>query len=220
MADKPSGKPPAKAPAPAASPWASVSAPKTAEIVIAIVLLLAALPLLSNMFFPPEGGGAVATALSSLIETLKMISTVVSMAALVVAVYAYFKIQDITAEEKRKLGLVLNWSTERKQKNVRWERVEKYMLSANPSDWKIAILEADNMLDEIVERMGYKGATLGERMKTIEASDFPYLDETWQAHKLRNAIAHKGTDYPLTKSEADQAITTYHRVFKESGYIA
>lgn len=211
-------KPPAKAPpAPA---WPAVSAPKTAEVVIAVLLILAVLPLLSHIFFPPEGGGAVASALAAVLAVVKTVATIVSMIALLIAVYSYFKIQDLVAEEKRKLGLVLNWSTERKQKNVRWERVEKYMQSSNPSDWKIALLEADNMLDEIVERMGYKGATLGERMKTIEASDFPYLDETWQAHKLRNAIAHKGTDYPLTKSEADQAINTYHRVFKEFGYLS
>lgn len=211
-------KPPAKA-APS-SPWPTVAAPKTAEVVIAVLLILTVLPILSNIFFPPEGGGAVASLLASVLSVVKTIATIVSMIALLIAVYSYFKIQDLVAEEKRKLGLVLNWSTERKQKNVRWERVEKYMLSSNPSDWKIALLEADNMLDEIVERMGYKGTTLGERMKTIEASDFPYLDETWQAHKLRNAIAHKGTDYPLTKSEADQAINTYHRVFKEFGYLS
>lgn len=56
-------------------------------------------------------------------------------------------------------------------------------------------------------------------MKNIEASDFPYLEEAWRAHKMRNAIAHKGTDYEISRSEAEQSINIYHRIFKELGYL-
>ena len=150
---------------------------------------------------------------------LKMIATIIAMIALVIIVYSFIRISELSAAESKKLGLALNWSSERRQKNERWERVEQYMSSLNVSDWKIAILEADNILDDVVERMGYKGDNLGERMKNIEASDFPYLEEAWQAHKMRNNIAHKGTDYELTRSEAEQTINIYHRVFKELGYL-
>jgi hypothetical protein len=56
-------------------------------------------------------------------------------------------------------------------------------------------------------------------MKHIEASDFPMLDEAWEVHKIRNQIAHKGTDYPLTRTEAENVIDVYHRLFKELGYL-
>lgn len=165
------------------------------------------------------GNATFLNAVQRVHDVLVMVATIISMLAFAVIIYAFMRISEISAAETKKLGLALNWSSEKKQKNERWHRVEQYMTSLNPSDWKIAILEADNILDQVVERMGYDGVSLGERMKKIEASDFPYLEEAWTAHKTRNAIAHKGTDYPLNRSEAEQTINIYHRIFKELGYL-
>lgn len=188
------------------------------EIIILIVAVLVGLPLIGFLATQLPGSG-VLDGVASLVSILKTTATIISMIALVIIMYSFLRISEMSKEESAKLGLALNWDTERSQKNERWERVEQYMTSLNSSDWKIAILEADNILDEIVERMGYKGATLGERMKSIEAGDFPYLEETWEAHKLRNTLAHKGTNLELSRSEAEQAINIYHRVFKELGYL-
>ncbi len=209
MADHAAKKPPAPTPPPSNA---------FAEVIVALIVLILVLPLL-GIFLNSGIGGQIPDLFLRIFSFMKMVSTIICMIALVIIVYAFIRISEISKEETEKLGLALTWNSERTQKNVRWEKVEQYMTSLNPSDWKIAILEADNILDEIVERMGYKGQNLGERMKQIEASDFPYLEEAWQAHKLRNQIAHKGTEYTLTRSDADQTINVYHRVFKELGYL-
>jgi hypothetical protein len=188
------------------------------EVIILIVVAVIGLPFVGYLLTQLPGSG-IPERMSALLAILKIVATVISMIALTIIVYAFIRISEMSKEESAKLGLALSWEVERSQKNVRWERVEQYMTSLNQSDWKIAILEADNILDEIVERMGYKGTTLGERMKNIEAGDFPYLDEVWDAHKLRNALAHKGTNLALSRSDAEQAINIYHRVFKELGYL-
>lgn len=184
-------------------------------LVLALILITTVFRIFSDIF----SGVSLLSSIISLIAFVKIVTTIISMIALALAIYAFVRITELSAAETKKLGLALNWNTERQQKNVRWERVEQYMSSLNSSDWKIAILEADNILEDIIERMGYKGEGLGERLKQIEASDFPYLEEAWQAHKMRNAIAHKGTDYDLTRSDAEQTINIYHRVFKELGYL-
>ncbi len=213
-----SDKPPAKGP-----PKAAVGAPSGnkifAEVGGILIALLVFLPILSSLAGSLGFLGVVGDTVASVFSYVKMLATVISMVALIIAVYSFIRISEIAAEETKKLGLALNWTSERKQKNARWERVETYMTSLNSSDWKIAILEADNILDQVVERMGYKGTTLGERMKHIEASDFPYLEDAWTAHKTRNAIAHKGTDYEVSRSDAEQTINIYHRIFKELGYL-
>jgi hypothetical protein len=150
---------------------------------------------------------------------LVFVASAVSTAAITTIVYSIHKLGEIRKAENERLGIVFTWRAEKARKDARWLKVEEYIASAHPSDWKIAILEADNILDEIVKKMGYKGETLGERMKMIEASDFPLLDEAWEVHKIRNQIAHKGTDYPLARTEAENAIDTYHRIFKELGYL-
>ncbi len=98
--------------------------------------------------------------------------------------------------------------------NVEWLRVQKALESDNPADWKLAIIEADTMLDSVVARMGYPGGNLGERLKAIEPSDFTTLNEAWEAHKVRNTIAHEG-NYELTKREVIRVVNLYEKVFRE-----
>ncbi len=209
MADKPASKP---------APPASSLNISLAEAIVAVVLIILVLSILSSVSSPIVGT-AVSNIFSSVLSVVKMIATIISMIAIIIIIYSYIRINEISAEESKKLGLALTWESERSQKNIRWTRVEEYMTSLNPSDWKVAILEADNILDNIVERMGYQGGTLGERMKKISASDFPYLEEAWEAHKIRNAVAHKGTDYALSRSDAEHVINIYYRVFSALGYL-
>lgn len=103
--------------------------------------------------------------------------------------------------------------------NSKWQNVEKHINSENPSDWKLAILEADIMLDEMLDKMGYQGETMGEKLKQIEPSDFTTLDSAWEAHKIRNSIAHEGSDFLINKREADRVIGLYKEVFLEFKYI-
>jgi len=71
----------------------------------------------------------------------------------------------------------------------------------------------------MLTRSGYHGDGVGEKMKGIERSDFNTLDKAWEAHKIRNSIAHGGSDIILTKRTAKKAIDLYRQVFEEFEYI-
>ena len=49
--------------------------------------------------------------------------------------------------------------------NNRWQDVEKHIASDSPNDWKLAIIEADVMLEEILEEKGFAGVTIGDKLK-------------------------------------------------------
>lgn len=104
-------------------------------------------------------------------------------------------------------------------KNPRWEHVLAMASSESPGEWRLAILEADTMLDELTRSMSYRGDNLGERLKNIEKSDFNTLDLAWEAHKVRNQIAHTGSDFILTSREAKRIIGLYRQVFEEFDYV-
>lgn len=104
------------------------------------------------------------------------------------------------------------------REELAWKKITNYLNSTNPSDWKLAILEADTLLDSMILGMGYKGENLGERLKTIEPSDFNTLNEAWEAHKVRNQIAHESS-FELSHKEAVRVLTLFEKVFKEFGYI-
>ena len=103
--------------------------------------------------------------------------------------------------------------------NPKWAKVLEHINSPNSSDWKLAILEADIMLSDALDKMGYRGATMSDKLKSIEPSDFDTLQEAWEAHKIRNAIAHEGSDYTINKPEAERVVKLFQKVFEEFKYI-
>lgn len=100
-----------------------------------------------------------------------------------------------------------------------WERIKSKIDSDNPTEWKMAILEADALLDNIFRKIGYDGDGLGDRLKAIEPSDFDNLQNVWDAHKVRNRIAHGDPDLILQREEARGAMDKYKSALEELKYI-
>lgn len=151
---------------------------------------------------------------------LRAWSYIISLPLFVLVVYLSYRIVQIRQGERYALKQILeNTSSQEKPKlNPAWERVLGFMASNDPNDWRLAIIEADNMLDELVRAMNYRGESLGERLKAIEPSDFQTLNEAWEAHKVRNRIAHE-SGYIPAEQEARQAIARYRAVFEEFHFI-
>jgi hypothetical protein len=101
----------------------------------------------------------------------------------------------------------------------RWQEIEKHMQSPNVSDWRIAILESDIILYDMLDQMGYPGDSIGEKLKQADPSTFNTLQDAWKAHKIRNIIAHEGVNYELSRNEADRTIALYKKVFEEFYFI-
>ena len=80
-------------------------------------------------------------------------------------------------------------------------------------------MEADIMLADILTKMGYQGDSIGEQLKGVEPSDFLTLNDAWEAHKVRNQIAHQGSDFQLNERDAKRIIGLYKKVFSEFYYI-
>lgn len=118
-----------------------------------------------------------------------------------------------------KAGQAMVHGPEAQAGNAVWREVEQKINSVNPSDWRLAIIEADVLLDEMLEQMGLPGDHLGERLKAADRSFFNTLDEAWQAHKVRNIIAHQGSSYQLAYNEAKKTVDLYRRVFEEFYFI-
>jgi hypothetical protein len=101
----------------------------------------------------------------------------------------------------------------------RWRKIVELGSSTNENDWRQAIIQADVILDEILDKMGYHGEGVGEKLKAVEKADFQTLDQAWEAHKVRNAIAHEGPDFMLSQHEVRRVINLFQQVFEEFFYI-
>jgi hypothetical protein len=137
------------------------------------------------------------------------------------AVYSRVKLHNLAKAEQEIYGsevpAALGAETAKPlaEKNDKWVRVIEHLNSTNPSDWRLAIIEADVMLDELLTANRYHGDSVGEKLKSVEPGDMKTLDAAWEAHKVRNRIAHSGSDFELTEREAKRVIALFESVFKE-----
>lgn len=94
----------------------------------------------------------------------------------------------------------------------RFAVIQGYMSSQSEALWRIGIMEADNLLLEVLSDKGYQGEGLGEMLKT---ASFKTISLAWDAHKVRNRIAHEGSNFELTDREARRVFMLYESVFRE-----
>ena len=104
-------------------------------------------------------------------------------------------------------------------KNERWSKTLSYLFSQHASDWKLAIIEADSMLESLMEQLGFRGENLGDRLKMANQENFPNLTIAWEVHAIRNRIAHEGLAFELSQHEAKRVIALYEQIFHEYGFI-
>lgn len=153
---------------------------------------------------------------------LFIIGSAVSLILALGALYVLYKIWGFKYEERKKYFQAEIASLEtfdHTEHNIRWKKVTDLLNAQSESDWRLAILEADNILADLLKKMGYDGETIGESLKKIEPSDFLTLSAAWEAHKVRNRIAHEGAAFRLSHREAQRVVELYSRVFEEFHYI-
>ncbi len=158
------------------------------------------------------------TDLEDTLNWVKFISAMISLLFLVGVIYAFNKLAKLNKKQLAEYAKVIVEETPQ-ERLIKWEKIQRYVKSENPSDWKVAILEADSLLDDIIKKIGYEGKNFGERLMHITTAQFKNLNNVWFAHKTRNRIAHGGADYEITKDETEKLMDIYKKAFEELEYL-
>ena len=106
-----------------------------------------------------------------------------------------------------------------KETAANWQEIKALADSGNPSDWNMAVLRADALLEDVLAHRGYEGETIAERLKIVDSSALPSLDRLWSAHRLRNMIAHDPLEQH-TKETIIQALRSYEAALKDLKVLA
>ena len=102
---------------------------------------------------------------------------------------------------------------------LRWNRIMEEIASGAEQNLRLAILEADIMLGELLGVLGYRGETMADKMRQVDRANFNTIDLAWEAHRARNAIAHQGTTASISAHEANRVINLYQKIFREFKFI-
>ncbi len=128
--------------------------------------------------------------------------------------------KDQKEEVKKKiLEMIEKDSAKEENGNYRWHYILTLIESVQESDWRVSILEADSLLEEVLKEKGFSGETLNELLNSARESGFRHIQDAWEAHIFRNNIAHQGIKVEMTQSKGRQIIKKYQNFFEELGVV-
>ncbi len=153
--------------------------------------------------------------------TFTVLSVLLSLFLTAGTIYCIVRILQIRRHEEERYAAAAHPVAARDvpKAQLRWNRIKDEVSSSNEQAWRLAILEADIMLNELLDLLAYRGETMADKMKQVERADWKTIDLAWEAHKMRNAIAHQGSMQRLSDREARRIIGLYEQVFKEFKFV-
>jgi len=101
--------------------------------------------------------------------------------------------------------------------HVAWLGIEQQLKRNDDNSFYLTILNADKLLDQALRERGFKGETMGERMKSAKGL-WTNANQVWSAHKLRNKIAHE-TNVRVSFDDTRRALIAFKQGLKDMGAI-
>ncbi len=93
-----------------------------------------------------------------------------------------------------------------------WRKIVRRLDTGLEQEYRSAVVEADDMFDASLNRMGYRGQNLEERLDKLTFATLPNIKDVYEAHKIRNSIV-RDPDYRLTLEEAKRTLDIFEKAF-------
>lgn len=173
--------------------------------------------------------GGDSLSFSRFLELMKVLLVILIIITLIILIYFLVRMYELQQEDKpkkeKKTKVVLDevggaasvvaGAAVVPQINETWERIRQNAYSEEESRWRLSIIEADIYMDKLLDQKGYIGETVSDKLKKISENQLASIQYAWEAHKIRNKIAHEGADFVLTLPETRRIILLYEVVFRE-----
>ena len=150
---------------------------------------------------------------------ITIVGYLLSIVGLFSIVYGLVRLFELREREEKFYSTLILPEGAKEGAHPRWKHIQELIAGTTPSEWREAIIEADIMLDDALTRQGYVGDGVSEKLKAADKDEFKSLQSAWEAHKVRNQIAHQGSSFDLSESLARRTIGHYQTVFDEFGII-
>jgi len=103
-----------------------------------------------------------------------------------------------------------------KQIEKRWAKIKKRIEAGSEAEYKLAIIESEDFLNEILEERGYEGKDFQETINSADRLVSSNLSEILAAHEVRNSIVYN-PDYKLDSEQAKKILGVYESAVNSIG---
>lgn len=156
---------------------------------------------------------------SPLIDTLILIFVILDVAATAVFIFSikkglHFRPDfDLGIKKARKL-LTLR----EKMVMERWNSAVAKLAINSPESAKMAIIEADNLVNDILKELGIPGDNLPDRLSNLELEELEHDEEVFAAHRLRKELTAT-PEFMVSVGDGKKAVAAYEAFLKELGLL-
>lgn len=144
---------------------------------------------------------------------IKILFIIFSVFCAVAIVYFYKKTNYLHLDQLEIWDILKNFKDYGASKSQKqWKKIKQNFEKNEPVYWKLALLEAEKLMDEILTRMGLGPGTMDERLARASVDEIPNLQDVIKARALCQDIA-RDPDYRLNKENAEEALGAFEKAF-------
>lgn len=98
----------------------------------------------------------------------------------------------------------------------RWREINDLMNQGKPSTYKVAVMDADKLVDYVLKAKVGSAGTMADRLKKSKGLFRSYYDyqNLWEAHKMRNRMVHDA-EHEIYPAEVKKVISYFEKALKE-----
>ena len=96
----------------------------------------------------------------------------------------------------------------------RWRSILEKFQGASPESIRLAVIDADSLVDDALKQMGIPGDHMADRLSQFSPEEISSLNSVWRAHRYRNEIVHT-PGFAVSPEDAQEALGQYEAFLKE-----
>ncbi len=131
-----------------------------------------------------------------------------------------FSLHDVSEFRKqRKFGSEYVPSLSKSAMDKQWSKIEERLRSGSLSEYKVAILEADAIVEGILKDVGYNGgANMAQKIEKLGAAQPDDAAMLSEAHQIRNRIIQE-QDFHPDLEQTKKTLESYKDFLKKFDYF-
>ncbi len=102
-----------------------------------------------------------------------------------------------------------------KKELKKWENIKKSLQKSEiEEEWKVGVLEAYSLFGELLEKFGFPGNSIRERIEKLDENEVSNVNELKQADDFCQDIV-KDPDFKIKKEEAEKIIDIFEKTLTD-----
>lgn len=150
---------------------------------------------------------------SWLIIFLKVISVLIIIFFIYSIIKILIKGEVIKSKIKKMRVFCIGQKYEKTRTIKIWKKIVKLAKTGDELHRKQAIILADKLLEEMLERAGWPGKDLADKLENATIAQMPDLDRVVEAHQISEKII-KNPLFSVTHNEALKILLSYEATFQ------